>query len=443
MIIGGGASGVILAAQLLQRASNTQVIIFERTGEIGKGIAYSTGNPSHLLNVRANNMSAFPDRPEHFLNWLQAGQVNCAEQNSSPQSFAPRMLYRTYLNELVANDRSGDAPRLSIIPSGVVAVTMENGKPVVTTEKGERVSADAVIVATGNEAAIATSGKQVSEYWSSNGYFNIDADAPVAIFGTGLSMIDSVLSLLDRGHKGTIRAISRRGLVPARHMNVKPFEIDVEPLLSSRGLATRTHHVRDLMKAAQAQGSDWRSVMDALRPYTQTIWTHLTNEERERFLRHLRPWWDVHRHRMAPQIADRIDAAKASGQLAIIAGRLRAVRNDGEGMVVRYRERHSAKACELPVACIIDCRGGNPAFSRTRNPALQSLMENGLGRPDALDVGLDVTPDLQVIHSRGIASKHIFALGPVTKGTFWEVIAIPDIRVQAARLAEHLIKLSS
>ncbi|ENR06560.1 hypothetical protein H717_02675 [Brucella ovis IntaBari-2001-319-4082] len=162
--------------------------------------------------------------------------------------------------------------------------------------------------------------------------------------------------------------------------------------------------------------------------------------QKVRFLRHLRPWWDVHRHRMAPAAADRIAAAVKSGQLKVMAGRLVSVRQDGEDIAVCYSPRGKGGEQMLRVAAIIDCRGGNQHFSTTRNPALIRLMEQGLARPDALDLGLDVTNDLQVVNARGEPSGPFFALGPVTKGMFWEVTAVPDIRVQAEKLAQRLLQ---
>lgn len=443
VIIGGGASGVILAAQLLERSREAMVRIFERSGQIGRGIAYSTENRSHLLNVRASNMSAFPGQPDHFLNWLHHHQTGASAQIANewqPQSFAPRRLYRDYLNDLVEEYRAGDTPRLVVDQREIVDVVHDGVKPAVVTATGELVSADAVIVATGNETAIAVSGANVAEYWSSNGYFDIPANAPVAIFGTGLSMVDGVLSLLDRGHQGTIHAISRRGLVPARHAAVEPFEVDTDSLFVASGIVGLLRRVRALMQEAETAGSNWRVVMDALRPHTQQIWTRLPVTQRESFLRHLRPWWDTHRHRMAPAVADRIDAARASGQLEIAAGRLLSVQENETDMTIRYRERHTGSFRKLKIATIIDCRGGNPRFSTTRNPALLGLMEHGLAKPDALDLGLDVTKDFQLINARGEPSGSFFAIGPVTKGVFWESTAVPDIRVQAAKLVEALFE---
>ncbi|PQA74877.1 FAD/NAD(P)-binding protein [Brucella oryzae] len=440
IIIGAGASGIILAAQLLRRSSESIVRIFERSGQLGAGIAYVTENPSHLLNVRAGNMSAFPAQPDHFVNWLRSSTIAAPDHLWEPHSFAPRKLYRSYLEHLIAPYLSQDDTRLTVEKTGIIDVALKDGRSTVVTETGETFTADAVIVATGNEAAIAKSGKRVTEYWSSNGYFDVPTDAPVAIFGTGLSMIDSVLALLDNGHRAEIYAISRRGLLPARHSPAPIFSIEADDLPISLGLSKLMQRVRAMTVEAEKNGTGWRGVMDGLRPHTQHIWAGLPMSQRRSFLRHLRPWWDVHRHRMAPTVADRIEAAANSGQLKVFAGHLISVRDEGERVEVRYRPRRSGQVEKLHVSTVIDCRGGNSRFSTTRNSALIGLMEHGLARPDALDLGFDVTRDLQMLNRRGEPSGPFFAIGPITKGAFWEVTAVPDIRVQAERLSAILLE---
>lgn len=437
MIIGGGASGVLIAAQLLHRSHDATVHIFERSGELGKGIAYSTENPNHLLNVRASNMSAYPDEPDHFYNWLLENHSEKITWELG--SFAPRKLYREYLNALLEPYLETENPRLFIERDEIVEVTTDRGRPVVLTISGHHFSGSAVIVATGNEAAIVASGRDVAEYWSSNGYFDIPSENAVAIFGTGLSMVDSVISLLDRGHTGKIHAISRRGLLPARHQHSEPFVIQAENLPIAEGISNLLHRVRDMMRRCEAEGKSWRSVIDGLRPHTSKIWSRLPIIQRKSFLRHLRPWWDVHRHRMAPKIADRIDLALASGQLTITAAHLLSVKHTSDHISIRYRKRHLQDAGELAVSTVIDCRGGSSRFSTTRNSAIISLMEQGLAKPDALDLGFDVTHDMQILNARGEPSGPFFAIGPVTRGMFWEVTAVPDIRVQAQSLALVLL----
>jgi uncharacterized NAD(P)/FAD-binding protein YdhS len=143
---------------------------------------------------------------------------------------------------------------------------------------------------------------------------------------------------------------------------------------------------------------------------------------------------------MAPAVAERIQSAVNSGQLRVAAGHLVSVRGEGQGIAISYRARHSRQIEKLHVSTVIDCRGGNPRFSTTRNAALIGLMEHGLARPDTLDLGFDVTRDLQVLNARGEPSGPFFAIGPVTKGAFWEVTAVPDIRVQAERLSVVLLE---
>src|SRR5690606_19182523 len=277
--------------------------------------------PRHVLNVRASNMSAFPDRPDDFVDWLRKQNQPTENKEWLPQSFAPRCMYRTYLQNLLAPYLAECPARIVVETSEAVDIDFIQGKPQVTSATGQIYSADALIIATGNETAIRTSTEHVTEYWSSNGYFDLADDEPVAIFGTGLSMVDSVISLLDKGFTGKIYAISRRGLLPASHKTSHPVEINRDPLPRLDGAIVLLKFLRNMMR----KHDDWRSVIDGLRPHTQHIWAGLSPSQKASFLRHFRPWWDVHRHRMAPEIFDRIAAARHSGQLQLLSAQLIAV----------------------------------------------------------------------------------------------------------------------
>ncbi len=432
IIIGGGASGVLAAVQILSHSPDARAHLFERSGTFGAGIAYATRNENHLLNVRVANMSAFPDRPEHFYDWLRARDP---EAGWRPEDFVPRLVYQRYLESLLEPYRG---ERLFLHADAIVDLAPDGAGVKVTARSGVVFRADAAVLATGNEPAITRAGGHVADYWSSRGDFGLPPDAAVAIFGTGLSMIDSVLSLKDDGHTGPIHAISRRGQVPATHRAVAPVRIDLSDLPLGRGLPALLHAVRRIVRAG---GADWRGVVDGLRPHTRTIWRSLSRADRARFLRHLRPWWDVHRHRMAPAVAARVAEARETGQLTVHAGHLLSVRERDDGAVaVTFRERGTGAEKTLEVGAIVDCRGGNPRFSNTRNPALIALMDRGLARPDALDLGVDVTDDLRVRDHAGHPSDRIFAIGPLTRGAFWEVTAVPDIRNEAVRLAETVLE---
>ncbi|HEY4043714.1 MAG TPA: hypothetical protein VGM32_17970, partial [Rhodopila sp.] len=192
---------------------------------------------------------------------------------------------------------------------------------------------------------------------------------------------------------------------------------------------------------ATAQGSGWQPVIDELRPFMVDVWQVMPLRDRKRFLRHLRPWWDVHRHRMAAPVADRIDAARARGQLHILVGRVRDYTIKGDIVEVRYRPRRQEALAAIEVARVINCAGPGADYDRIQEPLIRDLLEDGVVRPDPLRLGLDVTSNCALLNRQGAISRRLFAIGPVTKGTFWEMTAVPDIRRQAEKLAEYLAGL--
>src|SRR5262249_35826518 len=144
----------------------------------------------------------------------------------------------------------------------------------------------------------------------------------VGLIGTGLTMVDVVLDLRSRGHQGAITALSRRGLMPVPHRNVEAYTPFVPADCPPKRISELLAVVRREVRSAAERGIDWRSVIDALRTQIDTLWRNLPFQERKRFLRHARPYWEVHRHRVAPVVADEIDALLRSGSLSVIAGKI-------------------------------------------------------------------------------------------------------------------------
>jgi uncharacterized NAD(P)/FAD-binding protein YdhS len=447
VIVGGGASGTLLAVQLLRdRSAHLRVTLVEKGQQPGLGLAYSTSNPAHLLNVRAANMSAFMDDPDHFVRWLATDRAAAELQRADRFCFAPRKIYGRYIGSLLEPflARDGRPSRLRIIRRECTAITETAAGVEAVFDDGTRITGQIAVLATGNEVNHAAF--QVSaalDPWDALARDKIPKDRRVLILGTGLTMVDTVLSLLRAGHTGPIVALSRRGLLPHVHRDVVatpteagdvPFGADVSHLL--RWLRTRAEQT-------QARGGDWRSVIDGLRPFISDIWRNLLTPERRRFLRHARPWWDIHRHRMAPQVAMRIVHTLAEGQLNIIAGKITSVVDDYEEITVHYRRRGAERIETMLVATILDCTGitSNPRHSP--NPLIRDLLAQGAARPDALDLGLDVTESCALVDRSGRASQHMFAVGPITRGRFWEIMAVPDIRVQCANLAAAIASTES
>jgi len=302
---------------------------------------------------------------------------------------------------------------------------------------GPPLQADVAILACGHESPKPAALPYVSP-WAEPAGGGAPRHATLLILGTGLTMVDTALALEEQDHRGPILALSRRGLLPHTHRRVDVFPIDAGRVPFDRPLSKLLLWLRATAREADSRGQDWRSVVDGLRPHTQALWRAMTPARRERFLEHARPWWDIHRHRMAPRVAERIHDMIARGRLRILAGKLVGATPAGEGARVVLRPRGSSRTTQLDVARIISCTGVRADPERSGNPLIASLFANGLARSDPLRVGIEVAPDCAVINARGRASRRLYAIGPMSQAAFWEIIAVPDIRLQTAELAHRL-----
>lgn len=445
-VVGAGFSGTLVTAQLLRQCRpGDRIYLFERGSSFGRGLAYSTENPEHLLNVRASNMGAFPDAPRHFHDWLatRSGERgNAGAEPLHPDSFVARQQYGAYLEDLLRQAISARASEIavSLVNQRVVDVREgDAGGLLIVIDAGAH-EVDAVVLATGNPPPDESTPGYFGDPWAPGAVDGLPPDAPVLLIGTGLTMVDVVLSLLRRGHAGRIHAVSRRGLMPRRHAPVAGgWSIELSARARRSALAA-CREVRANVDLAARSGVGWRAVIDALRPVTQDLWRGWPLAEKHRFLRHLRPWWDVHRHRMAPSVADAISEAVDRGQLIVEAGRIRIEQERGSAIAVRVKPRGSEVARRLTVDRIINCTGPRSDYSSIRDPLFEALIGRGTVRPDALRLGIDVAESGAVIGRDGQISDRIFALGPVTKGIFWEIVAVPDIRAQCEALAGHILR---
>lgn len=428
LIIGGGASGALMATHLLHNAPETRVTIVEKRGIFGCGIAYATDNPEHLLNTRVHNMSAFPDDPDHFLRWLCTRDVDCG---ATDQCFVSRATYGRYLESLVSpwrDDRlrcvSGEVLRLEPTAKGVSA----------HLDDWTAVLADTAILATGH--AVPTAPRD-----GLRGAWDFtppeDLDAKVVIVGTGLSMVDHVVALLARGHRGPITCLSRRGLLPQPHVSgaALPLGRGEVPLCAS--VSAHLRWLRRRVRAAEAQGIPWQLVLDGLRPHVAAIWRSWDTETRARFLRHCASRWEVHRHRMPPQSAQTIEAARATGQLTLLRARFAGAVPMGKQIGIVTNGPDGTERM-LVADHAIDCRGLRRNPETDSAPVIQDMLARGIARLDPLRLGLDTTLDAEVIARGGVAARRVFAIGPCARGALWETTAIPDIRLQCAELARAL-----
>lgn len=454
-IIGAGFSGTLLALHLMRQTTpGTRILLIERNRQFGRGAAYSTGNSSHLLNVPAAKMSAYPQQPQHFLDWLRAVEPpELGGVKPSPTTFVPRAVFGRYVEDLLESERRSAVfcGRLELLKTDVTDIAPQPGGVVLSFAEGPPRQVDRVVLAVGNfppsPPPVASPGFYDTTFYSPDPWApdltaDLDPETPVLLIGTGLTMVDTVVSLLDQAHRGPIIALSRRGLLPQTHLLGPNATALPEGEQFPTRLNALARFLRGRSQAARAAGGSWQAVIDELRPLTTDIWQAMSLEDRRRFLRHLRPWWDTHRHRLAGPVAARIAEARHRGQLSIRAGRIQdfAIR-PGARVDVTFRPRFQEGLERLSVGRVVNCAGPESDFARIRDPLLRRLLDRGLIRPDPLGLGLDVTRNCALLDAEGAISRRLFGIGPVTKGAFWEMTAVPDIRQQAEFLAGVLAGL--
>ena len=430
-IVGGGFSGTLLATNLLRHGVN--VVLVERDeAQLAKGLAFGTRRPEHLLNVRASNMSAFPDDLGHFLRWMGFSADDQANR------FVPRLAYGHYLRELLI-DALGAAPaRAEIRQADAVAARVAGKVVTLSLADGQEIDCRALVLALGNFPPVSLpalaslpTGIHFADAWMPGALDDLGDIEHVVLLGSGLTAADAIISLDSCGYKGRITALSRRGLKPRSHADVGPVAKPVsEP--ESRG----SWLVRAVRQRAQA--SSWREAVDELRPHTQNLWRRHDTAAQRRFLRHLRPYWDVHRHRLAPTVAARLDALEQEGRLKFRAGKLCGSEIEGGSVRLRWRPRGTDAEESFTAQRVISCIGPEGDVTRAGHRLLDNLLAQGLARPDAHRLGLDVEQSCSLRNAAGEPQANLFAVGPLTKGEAWEIVAVPDIRRQVWDLARYL-----
>jgi uncharacterized NAD(P)/FAD-binding protein YdhS len=420
-IVGGGFSGTMVAAQLARRGVGS--LLIEGGGRTGHGIAYSTDEPAHVLNVRAESMSAWPDDLDHF-----------ARSSGDPKVFAERRHFGRYLRDILAEAVASG--HVEVVEDRAIAAVREGDGWRIELEGGGTVTAQALVLAIGNQPPEPMGRGIINNPWNEQAKAAVrDAAASggdVLLIGTGLTMIDTVLSLSAAGHRGQIIALSRRGQIPRAHAQFEPAPVDASELPTG---------VLGLWRWLRRRSAEvgWRAAVDSLRPHSHAVWQGLSLAEQRRFLRHARPWWDAHRHRIAPEVARQIVDMVAAGRLEIVAGRIGGLHEVDGGIEVEIRRRAPPPAPapegagKRRFAFVFNCTGPLSAIERSRDPLLRRMLDEGLVRPDPLSIALDIDE-----RSRAAGADRLWALGPLTKGRYWEIVAVPDIREQAAAVAEDI-----
>ncbi len=449
-IVGGGFSGTVVAANLLRRPPRgpTRLVLIERSETVGRGVAYAERRFPYLLNVPASRMSANSLAPKEFLHFAQE-----RIPKATGEDFLPRALYGEYLQQvLLAAELSAPGNvRLETWRGEVSGVRrLERHLPLqLELADGRKLTADDVVLALGNPkpaslpAAKTLVGNPayVADPWSQD--LKFARHQSVLLIGTGLTMADIVnVASADRHTTPRIHALSRHGLLPPRQTPFRPeaFKGDGNALLlaasqSLRGLASA---VRLLAAEAERCGGDWREAVTFVRHMAPTIWQRMPQRDRERFMRHLRAQWEVHRHRLPPDVLQRIETLRNGGQMHIHAGRIQGFEARAGRIEVTWRPRHAAQSETLTVDQVVNCTGPDYAIERSNDPLWRNLLERGLCVPDPLGLGLRTGPKGAVMDADGWPGPHLFYVGPMLRADHWEATAVGELRGHAEQLAALL-----
>lgn len=446
-IIGAGLSGRLLTLNLYrQAASAVSLLMIDRGEAHSMGPAYSDEADYLLLNVPAGRMGAFSDAPEHFLKWVQQRGVR-----ADLWDFLPRRLYKNYILELLQEVRRErtSGPQFAHLRGEVTDIDIRRDGAAIQMEAAEPVVVDKVVLALGNfpprhpaleNRTALESGRYARNPWDSSVLDACSRHDTVCLIGTGQTMVDLAVALHQRAHEGRIVAVSRHGVLPLAHRGFEPYSSFFEEIEDSKRILDIFRTVRKHLKHADLMGIDKRVVIDSLRPDTQRLWLALPTAEKRRFLRHVFRHWEIIRSRIPPESEAIIHRMRASGQLEVIAGRIRDLVETEAAMEVHYTLRGETRNKVERADLVINCMGPESDYGRIDHSLVKNLLHRGLIRPGPANVGIDSLPNGAIIGCDGALSGVLYTLGSPMKGVLWEVLAVPEIRVQAQRLAHLLLE---
>lgn len=428
VIVGGGLSGAALSLHLKRLGWSGRLAIVE-PGVLGQGLAYSTRDPDHLLNVYAGRMGVYADAPADFADWMAARDLPWGVSD-----FVPRSLYGDYLAARLA-----EAGTIDHWQTRAEGVTQIEGGYRIALADGRMLEAAGLVLALGNFAPRwprvlaehAGDSRFIGNPWDGDRQASLPGDARVLLVGTGLTMIDVALTLAGSGHTAPMLAVSRHGLLPNGHLPVRA----AAPPVQFADLPASPLGILRWLRAKAREGGDWRPWVDALRPVTQALWRSWSTAERGRFLRHAKTYWEVHRHRLAPPVVERLRGERANGWLRLQAGRVASVDTSGPTLKVEIDMRGGGTR-KVEVDAIVNCTGpcGDPRVAGNR--LIDGLIADGLVQADNFGLLTDETG--AILAPDGKLVDGLYAVGPLVKPALWEITAVPDIRAQAALLATRI-----
>jgi uncharacterized NAD(P)/FAD-binding protein YdhS len=442
-VVGGGFTGAAAAIACLTRIKTPfRLVMIEPSAALGRGVAYGSHHPLNLLNVRTRDLSIRAGQPGDFLNWafhqLDQGENQAGLHEALAHTFLPRQLFGEYVRQRLFETvaRRADV-EFTVVAGTALACAAEGERYRIEVDRAEAVAADIVVLATayGVERHAGTGALAPFDPVPGD---RLARAGSIVLIGSGLTMVDVLLSARRDGFQGKAYVISRRGQLPRPHApkGVVPQQVG---LPRSKRVSLLAAAIRISCEMAEENGTPWQAIINGLRPSLQDIWQGLPADEQARFLRHLRPFWDAHRHRLPMEVHGRLSAEFSEGRAVLLRGSVTEFTREGERFKLKLKRRASEEPETIDADLAFDCSGFRPDLDQA---LIASLFARNLARPDPHRLGLVVKRNGQVVGEGGGPTKGLFAVGPLCQGTLWEITAVPEIVAQADLAAESVACLS-
>jgi uncharacterized NAD(P)/FAD-binding protein YdhS len=437
VVVGGGFAGTMVAIDLIRAGNQGKITIIDRYGNFGRGIAYQTAGKELLLNVPAARMSPLPQEPDALVKWISSNRDRLdAIKSFGPESFIPRSVYGDFIQDLFRQTlQQNPLATVEEVIAPVEDVERCDTDWVVSGPFGKR-RCKVLILALGNPPSAAPRelsalpAERIIYPWKGFRMQELSLGDNVICMGTGLTAVDVAITLFEGGFKGSIDLFSRHGLMPLSH-DQNPLQPAKEPLnLTSSGLRSLFREVRAQCQIATAKGEPWQPIFDTLRPKIQSLWQSLHQNEQQRFLRHLSTYWDIHRHRLAPELGEKIKTLKEQGRIRITSGTLTDAALIDSGVRCTLRKRGSTHSVELHGSHLFLCTGPSRGVTGWQTPWISTLINSEFLEADNLGIGFRPT-------AKG-ARLGLAVLGTALRGFLWESTAVREISEQAQQVARTL-----
>lgn len=441
IIIGGGLSGSLLAMQLARSPGGSEVVLIEKNPEfLGRGVAYQYDFTHQPLNVVAGGMGLFPDKPLDFVKWLEANhfRYNHLIDQVSPEAFIPRKIFGDYVLENLEKIQQEVSERLQIRIDEAISIMDFGKRKTVVFASGNALHADHVILALGNfppadlfatHNPVQNDPRYFASPWSDRVYSDIKGDEDILLVGSGLTAVDIVLGLIVRKFRGKVTMLSRRGVFPLPHdLTHQAISITVPENYSPRKMLL---WVRYLMR--KNPEVPWSVIIDGLRPYTQKIWLQWIVSDKQYFLKKIRPYWEIARHRIPSASSERLNNMMEKGQLVLKKGTIEEASVSSNGIEILYRSESGLNSQVFQK--VINCTGPESNYRKVRFPIIVDLIARGKVKIDELGLGIKCTPEGSIINDQGEVEQGIWCIGPMRKAVLWETTALRELREQSSALA--------